>query len=709
MICMLSKVLARGAAVALLLFMVSSSSVLLLLASVNAQQAPLFSATLIVSSGNPVRRAYAKEITDDMVSLGIDAKLVILDFDQIVDRLFFTKAKQGSLYRNGGYDMGFLGWGFTSPVPDFRSNLDGRYMAPGGSNYALYDNPEVNALFDELSSTSDVQAQVRLMNRIQEIVFHDKPYNYVYEPISVVPRDPKWAAWGGKDVFNLITFPDVQQWSGGNELIFAEAGQVFPGGSLNPAQTASSNSFYALYIYGAIVFSGAGLQDVDGRSLSYYPALAADIATSPDGVDWTIKIRQGALFQSGVEITADDFVWTRWALLDPKTGSVGLGSDIQVLGNTVDFTFLDGTKKTVDNRARSSEPVRKGWWKAVDKYTIQFHLPEPSALIGKTYAAFAPLPKHILEKYPSGKWDSIPFSTASQPVTYTWDKAKYGGSGSYTALGPVGAGPYYLESFDRTRNEATLKKFAQFWNATGLESIGRFSVETYKVIWIGSKDVAITALGNGQVGVLDTNYQLANDVPTLQQMGMNIVSAPQLGWQEQSFNMRHPVLGTGIETPLGKSDPSQAAEAARHVRTAISHLIPRDQIVRDLMAGLAYPMASFIGPGWGTFYDPDIRPDSYDINAAADELRAAGYSPWITATATSSTATSSISSTSVYSSTVSSPATSTSLEITTSTVVRTSETPQPPLSEQNMLLVAVVLVVAIAAILAYRRFSRKRA
>ena len=707
---MLSKVLVRGTVVALLLFVVSSGSVFVLLASVNAQQASLFSVTLITSSGNSVRREYAKEITDNMVSLGIDAKLVILDFDQIYDRLFFTNAKQGSLYGNGGYDMGFLGWGYSTPLPDFRSNLDGRYMAPAGNNYALYDNSEVNSLFDELSSTADAKAQVRLMNRIQEIVFHDKPYNYVYEPISVVPRDPKWAAWGGKNVFSPITFPDVQQWSGGNELVFAEAGQVFPGGSLNPAQTASSNSFYALYIYGAIVFSGAGLQDVDGRDLSYYPALATDITTNSDGMDWTIKIRQGALFQSGVEITADDFVWTRWALLDPKTGAVGLNSDIQTLGNIVDFTFLDGTKRTVDNRAKSSDAVRRGWWKAADRYTIQFHLPASYSFTDKVYAAFAPLPRHILEKYPSAQWDSIPFSTATQPVTYTWDKAKYGGSGSYTALGPVGAGPYYLESFDRTRNEATLKKFTQFWNATGLESIGRFSVETYKVAWISSKDAAITALGNGQVSVLDTNYQLANDVPTLQQMGMNIVSAPELGWQEQSFNMRHPVLGTGVETPLGKSNPSQAAEAARHVRTAISHLIPRDHIVGDLLAGLAYPLASAIGPGWGAFYDPDLRPDSYDINAAADELRAAGYSPWITATATSSTTTSSISSTSVYSSTVSSPATPTSLEMTTSTAVRTSENPQPPLSEQNMLLViAVVLVVAIAAILAYRKFSRTRA
>jgi hypothetical protein len=82
--------------------------------------------------------------------------------------------------------------------------------------------------------------------------------------------------------------------------------------------------------------------------------------------------------------------------------------------------------------------------------------------------------------------------------------------------------PCYLESFDRARNTATLKKFRQFWNATGLESIGRFSVETYKVIWIDGKDAAITALRSGEVNALDNNYQLAEDVPTLRAMGFSI-------------------------------------------------------------------------------------------------------------------------------------------------------------------------------------------
>jgi hypothetical protein len=190
----------------------------------------------------------------------------------------------------------------------------------------------------------------------------------------------------------------------------------------------------------------------------------------------------------------------------------------------------------------------------------------------------------------------------------------------------VGAGPYLLKSYDFTNNIATLVKYPGYYNASGLQALGQFTVDTYKVQWISSKDAAIAALKNGQVDLLDYNYALAKDKPTLQQIpNINIITATELGWQEMGFNMKNPVFGTGVDTPLGKSNPSQAADAARDIRKAISHLIPRDLIVSQLLAGSAYPLATFLGPGWGQWYDPSLKPDSYDINAAASLLQQAGY------------------------------------------------------------------------------------
>jgi len=180
----------------------------------------------------------------------------------------------------------------------------------------------------------------------------------------------------------------------------------------------------------------------------------------------------------------------------------------------VTFNFSDGTSLVDDNSANATHTV--GTWTATGKYSFTFTTPGPYAFTGQTYAAIAPLPKHILEQMSPDSIDSADYSTAAKPHTYTWDAKKYGGSGSYTAVGPVCAGPYVLDNYDFTANVATLKKNQYFWNATGLQSMGQYSVDTYKVAWIESKDAAIAALKNGEVDVLDYNYQLAKDVPTLQ-------------------------------------------------------------------------------------------------------------------------------------------------------------------------------------------------
>jgi ABC-type transport system substrate-binding protein len=589
-----------------------------------------------------LRAQYASIIAKNMVSLGIDARVeYVNNFTTFDNRLGWGPNSTGSLFYEGGYDIAFLGWFTpTGPIPDLRSNFDGRppNLPPTGNNYALYNSSELNNLLDQLYASTDLQTQINLVHKWQEIVYNDSPYAYIYAPVSIEPRNSKWAAWGEKSAFSTQTFPDIQRFSGGRNFTLAVPDpftEGFPGngvpvGNLNPAFTPRSYSPYSFSILWPVLVSGAGGMDVDTRDLSYYPALATNITSSPDGLDWTVQIRKGALWQSGVEITSDDFVWTRWAIFNPKTASVNQVTDITNLGNVIDFTFLNGTTVIVDNRGSADEPTRNSWWKAVDRYTFAFHLSQPYAFAREVYAGFAPLPKHIMEKFPPETWDYQPFSTANGTCTYTWDTAKYGGLGSYAAVGPVGDGPYYLESYNFTTNVATLKKFHQYWNATGLETLGQFTVDTYEVVLMTDKSQALEALNSGRVDeMLGYRYGYGlggSDLPTLESMkGINVIRAPELGWQEMGFNMRHPVFGTGADTPLGKSNPSMAAEAARHVRKAISHLIPRDKIVNELLGGMGVPLASFLGPGWGVWYNRDLKPDSYDNNTAAAELRAAGY------------------------------------------------------------------------------------
>jgi len=629
-----SRELIRGVIYAVLICLVASGAVQLFFASTYAQTPPLFSVTLLTRTGDEVRLQYSSIIANNMISLGIDAKLEFIDFDALSTRLFFRNSPQGALYNQGGYDMGILEWdaNYGDPIPDWiRSNFDSRplYLAPSGYNYALYNSTELNSLFNQLNTSTDTQTKIDLVHKWQEIVFRDSPYAYVWNLGNFALRNQKWSAWGGKDVYNTATFPDIQHYSGGSNYTL-RVGSSFnkTGVNLDPAFTNYSPTpvlaYYAILFQ--IIKSGGGLLDVDSRDLSFYPALATNITASPDGLDWTVQIRKGALWQSGVEITADDFVWTRWVEFNSKNPASSRLTDVGNLGNVIDFTFLNGTTVTVDNRASANETIRHSLWKTVDRYTFQFHLSQPYAWTRETYLGTLsyPLPKHIMERFPQETWDQQPFSTANAPYTYTWDTTQYGGTGSYRAVGPVGDGPYYLQSYNSTSNVATLKKFHQYWNATELEGLGQFTVETYNVVLMTNKAAALEALKSREIDQM-MGFISGADRSTLQALGVNVISVPYLSWQEVGFNMRQPVFGTGVDTPLGKSDPSMAADAARHVRKAISHLIPRDKIVNEISGGAGFPLASFLGPEWGVWYNRDLKPDSYDNNTAAAELRAAGY------------------------------------------------------------------------------------
>jgi ABC-type transport system substrate-binding protein len=53
-------------------------------------------------------------------------------------------------------------------------------------------------------------------------------------------------------------------------------------------------------------------------------------------------------------------------------------------------------------------------------------------------------------------------------------------------------------------------------------------------------------------------------------------------------------------------------------------------IIDQLVAGSGVALATCVGPGFGPFYDPNLKADAYDPQQAADLLKAAGYSVSIT-------------------------------------------------------------------------------
>jgi len=65
-----------------------------------------------------------------------------------------------------------------------------------------------------------------------------------------------------------------------------------------------------------------GLVDLDPVTRQPYAALAAEMPTSADGLEYIIKLREGAVFHDGTPVTADDVVFSAERVLDPKSNSL---------------------------------------------------------------------------------------------------------------------------------------------------------------------------------------------------------------------------------------------------------------------------------------------------------------------------------------------------------------------------------------------------
>ncbi|MDH5451647.1 MAG: ABC transporter substrate-binding protein, partial [Candidatus Bathyarchaeota archaeon] len=381
-----------------------------------------------------------------------------------------------------------------------------------------------------------------------------------------------------------------------------------------------SNSWYDTII-AANIHNGLAQVAPDLSDLSV-PALLTDWTPSENGFKWTFTCRSGVKWHDGADFTADDVVFTYWALVNPDTGTQHAGTYTNALGNNVKFTFANGTSRTVGSGTRVGNVT------ALDATTIEIWLPE--LIPGKPYGYFDPylltvanniIPKHIFEKIPPADWTDSPFNTGDGTIVVPGTP---GTVAPETYNGPVGTGPYKWVDFDSVAQLIHLEKFTNYWNASALGAEGLFGVQDYYIRFIADKTPALAALKNEQVDMLDPNYQMQIDVPSIDPAWGKVLLHEGTGTQEVGYNQRHPIFGTGVDTPLGKADPSRAAEAARYVKIAFDYAIPRQLIIDNLLAGFGDPAATFFLPTQ-PYYNASVTARPYDLSKAREYLEKAGY------------------------------------------------------------------------------------
>jgi ABC-type transport system substrate-binding protein len=607
----------------IVLIVALAASMMAPLASVKAENGSLFSVTIVApGNANLLRRQWSQVFASNLQQLGIDAKVVYLGWTSVYDRALIPAPEfVGKTYDENGFDILALGWtpGLLPEPRQLYYGGDPAFFAPSGQNYYLWDNATSNTLLDTfITSTSDTEKQ-SVLSQWQKVYYDDVPASqimYQQAPVVVNPAignlyNPPTGGEGWL-YFNAQPYPQLlTRNDGSTQIVYCSTGEIT---SLNPPE---SNSWYDVIItapiYGGLAMAWPTLKGVSDLET---PDLLTSWTHNTDGTQWTFNCRQGVTWHDGAAFSADDVVFSIWALMGGVPDSQFAGYYQSVYGDKCTFTYSNGTSVTLGNGTRT------GTITATNANTIVATL--PVLALGKPYGYFEPyllgfanniIPKHIFEKIAPADWAASPFNLGVGSVTI----------GGKTYTGPVGTGPYKWDSYDAAGQVVHLVRNDNYWNATALKNDGKFGIKDYYIRFIADKTAALAALKNKEVDMLDYNYQMQTDIPSIDAAWGKVINLDGVGRQEFGYNMRHPIFGTGVNTPLGQSDPARAAEAARYIRTAFDYAVPRQLIIDNLLAG--YGVAG-VTPMLPTqpFYDNSITARPFDLAQARHYLQLAGYS-----------------------------------------------------------------------------------
>jgi len=219
------------------------------------------------------------------------------------------------------------------------------------------------------------------------------------------------------------------------------------------------------------------MREIDGK---LEPAMAESYEVSEDGLTWTFKIREGAKWSDGQQVTAHDFAdeWTRVA--DPLTAS--------------EYAWI------YDEAGLES-------WKAVDDMTFEVKLVAPAPYFLGLTAFYTFFPARM-------------------------DMIEAGGSDGAWAFNPetaVSNGPFHLETYT-AGDKLTLVPNEHYWRRDEVK------LERITGLMIVDAATSLTGYESGQIHVID---EMPNaEIPRLLAEDPTFMILPQDGTYYYSFNTK---------------------------------------------------------------------------------------------------------------------------------------------------------------------------
>ncbi|MFX1253667.1 MAG: ABC transporter substrate-binding protein [Promethearchaeota archaeon] len=588
---------------------------------VKAQES-VFTCVFMAPTNNPVRVQHAQLIANELPKIGIGATLLLVGWDVLIPRLFEPSGPLALSYADGGYDMACLGWS-GGLLPRTQFWLFHSTYTPDPNYFGVQDL-ELDEMLEFTTNTTDINQRKQYIEEAWEYITWQvqaeitlyQVENTVYMRDNVKGYSSDLRVPGPLGIAEMY-FEDGHSYGHGQANEFIMASTTRP----NKYNDIIENDWYNQL---AIAQLNHGMVERD-PDYDFVPVLLTKLPypvavknnhtgiLSPTDVNtatvWEIELRDDIYWHEGygytmaadedtLRVDADDVLFTLDLMLNengptPNTARPGWQF---LLGDDQSLAVIE-----------------------VDRTHVQFHLKELDAdLLG--YFSQGLFPEHILELGTVRKDGSVAPSDYASWASDDWNVGTR--SAPYTGPAVIGTGPYVLVGEDSISQTVTETK-NPYWHLKDEPAYANM-FDKYIYTWITSKDAALIALEQGEIDLMDPQFHAEKDYPVMQHKP-GIFIQKSLDWGCQTV---------GINTAYGAGGPHGLQDL--NVRLAISHIVPRQDMVDYLLGGLGQT-AFMHFPLQNPFYPSGVEPITYNFTKALEYMEAAGYDMtafWTTETTT---------------------------------------------------------------------------
>lgn len=375
-----------------------------------------------------------------------------------------------------------------------------------------------------------------------------------------------------------------------NDVIVAPLAEA---DNLNPilyTSTYSRQAFSHIFQY---------LEGIDPETLELIPQLIKSrpevTEGNPTGTRYTFEILEEAVWPNGEPVTAEDFIFTLKAIMNPKLPTERLRPYMAAITgvsvdpeNTKKFTVLTGEQYILNEEVIGTEiPI-------MPRYVY-----DPQGLLND-------IP--VEDFLNAAKIESIAKSNAKlQQFADEFVKPLY----ARERAGVVGSGAYELVEW-QTGQRIVLRKKANWWGDKLRNPNILQQAKVEEIIFQPMPDhtVAATSLKDEQ---LDVRSQI--DPVGFEELKNNPLASERYNFHSE-FQFAYFFIYLNNNNPI---------LADKQVRRAIAHAIDVDEIIETVYDGIPERTVGPVHPA-KNYYNKNLSPIPFDINKAKDILTTAGWS-----------------------------------------------------------------------------------